>query len=40
MKDKPLVYYCGWDRMVREGREHLAKRGFEMTRDIRVEIFG
>lgn len=40
MKDKPLVYYCGWDRMVSEGREHLAKRGFEMTRDIRVEIFG
>jgi len=40
MKDKPLVYYCGWDRMVSEGREHLAKRGFEMTKDIRVEIFG
>ena len=40
MKDKPLVYYCGWDRMISEGREHLAKRGFEMTKDIRVEIFG
>ena len=39
MKDKPLVYYCGWDRMISEGREHLAKRGFEMTKDIRVEIF-
>lgn len=37
---KPLVYYCGWDRMVKEGREHLSKRGFEMTKDIRVEIFG
>ena len=40
MPEKPLVYYCGWDRMIREGREHLAKRGFEMTKDIRVEIFG
>ena len=37
---KPLVYYCGWDRMVREGRDHLAERGFEMMKDIRVEIFG
>lgn len=40
MAEKPLVYYCGWDRMISEGREHLAKRGFEMTKDIRVEIFG
>ena len=40
MNEKPLVYFCGWDRMIREGRDHLAKRGFEMTRDIRVEIFG
>ena len=40
MKVKPLVYYCGWDRMVAEGRSHLAKRGFLMTKDIRVEIFG
>lgn len=39
-ESKPLVYYCGWDKMVREGRDHLAKRGFEMTKDIRVEIFG
>ena len=37
---KPLVYYCGWDRMIREGRDHLAERGFEMSKDIRVEIFG
>lgn len=37
---KPLVYYCGWDRMIREGRDHLAGRGFEMMKDIRVEIFG
>ena len=37
---KPLVYYCGWDRMIREGRDHLAERGFEMMKDIRVEIFG
>ena len=40
MDEKPLVYFCGWDRMIREGRDHLAKRGFEMTKDIRVEIFG
>ena len=39
-EDKPLVYYCGWDRMIREGRSHLDARGFEMTKDIRVEIFG
>ena len=37
---KPLVYYCGWDRMIREGRDHLTERGFEMSKDIRVEIFG
>lgn len=40
LEERPLVYFCGWDRMIREGRDHLAKRGFEMTRDIRVEIFG
>lgn len=40
MDTKPLVYYCGWDRMISEGREHLKQRGFEMTKDIRVEIFG
>jgi len=39
-KDKPLIYYCGWDRMISEGRTHLAERGFEMRKDIRVEIFG
>ena len=39
-KDKPLIYYCGWDRMIREGRNHLDKRGFQMLKDIRVEIFG
>jgi len=37
---KPLVYFCGWDRMIREGRDHLTDRGFEMSKDIRVEIFG
>lgn len=37
---KPLVYFCGWDRMISEGRHELDKRGFEMTKDIRVEIFG
>ena len=40
MDEKPLVYYCGWDKMIREGRSHLDARGFEMTKDIRVEIFG
>lgn len=40
LEDKPLIYFCGWDRMIREGRDHLAKRGFEMMKDIRVEIFG
>jgi len=40
MDSKPLVYYCGWDRMVSEGRKHLAERGFEMMKNIRVEIFG
>ena len=38
--EKPWVYFCGWDRMIREGREHLSERGFEMMKDIRVEIFG
>ena len=37
---KPLVYFCGWNRMIEEGREHLAKRGFVMQKDIKVEIFG
>ena len=40
MSQKPLVYYCGWTRMIDEGRQHLADRGFKMTEDIRVEIFG
>ena len=40
MDEKPLFYFCGWDRMIREGRGHLAERGYEMMKDIRVEIFG
>ena len=40
MGEKPLIYFCGWDRMIREGRDHLSERGFEMMKDIRVEIFG
>ena len=40
MEGKPWVYFCGWDRMISEGRKHLSERGFEMTKDIRVEIFG
>lgn len=39
-EEKPWVYYCGWDRMIQEGRKHLSERGFEMMKDIRVEIFG
>jgi CDP-4-dehydro-6-deoxyglucose reductase len=38
--EKPLVYFCGWDIMISEGRFHLDERGFKMTKDIRVEIFG
>lgn len=38
--EKPWVYFCGWDIMISEGRFHLDERGFEMTKDIRVEIFG
>ena len=40
MDNKPLIYFCGWDRMISEGRHELGKRGFEMMKDIRVEIFG
>ena len=40
MESKPLVYFCGWDKMIREGRGHLSERGFELMKDIRVEIFG
>lgn len=39
-EEKPWVYFCGWDRMISEGRFHLDERGFEMMKDIRVEIFG
>jgi CDP-4-dehydro-6-deoxyglucose reductase len=39
-EQKPWVYYCGWDRMIQEGRQHLSERGFQMMKDIRVEIFG
>lgn len=40
LDEKPLVYFCGWGGMISQGRFELAKRGFEMNRDIRVEIFG
>lgn len=40
MESKPLVYFCGWDRMISDGRQYLSQRGFKMTDDIRVEIFG
>lgn len=38
--EKPMVYFCGWDIMISEGRKHLDKLGFQMMKDIRVEIFG
>ena len=40
LDEKPLVYFCGWDKMIREGRGYLSDLGFEMMEDIRVEIFG
>ena len=39
-ENKPWAYFCGWDRMISEGRKHLDNREFEMMKDIRVEIFG
>ena len=38
--EKPLVYYCGWTKMIEEGRGYLADLGYKMKEDIRVEIFG
>ena len=40
LDEKPLFYFCGWDRMIREGRGYLDDLGYEMMKDIRVEIFG
>ena len=40
LKEKPLVYFCGWNIMIEQGREELKRRDFEMMKDIRVEIFG
>ncbi len=42
MEGKPWVYFCGWDRMISEGRQLLSYKGreFKMMKDIRVEIFG
>jgi len=42
MEGKPWVYFCGWDRMISEGRHLLSYKGreFKMMKDIRVEIFG
>lgn len=37
---KPLIYYCGWNIMIEEGRRELKARDFQMMKDIRVEIFG
>ena len=38
--EKPLIYYCGWNIMIDQGRQELKKRDFQMMKDIRVEIFG
>jgi NAD(P)H-flavin reductase len=38
--EKPLFYLCGWSGMINDTRENLSKLGYEMTKDIRVEIFG
>ena len=40
MNEKLLVYFCGWDKMINEGRNYLKDLGFQMMDDIRVEIFG
>lgn len=40
LDEKPLIYFCGWDKMIREGRGYLSDLGFELMKDIRVEIFG
>jgi len=40
INEKPLIYFCGWTKMIDEGRKHLDSRGFKMKQDIRVEIFG
>ena len=40
LEDKPLVYFCGWNIMIEQGRGELKRRDFEMMKDIRVEIFG
>ena len=40
LDEKPLVYFCGWDRMISEGRDYLKDLDFKMMEDIRVEIFG
>jgi len=39
-KTRPLFYLCGWRDMIDEARMHLNDRGFEMRKDIKVEIFG
>jgi len=40
LDEKPLVYFCGWDKMISEGRDYLKDLDFKMMEDIRVEIFG
>jgi ferredoxin-NADP reductase len=37
---RPLVYFCGWDAVITDGRARLAERGFKLGEDIRVELFG
>ena len=37
---KPLIYYCGWTKMIEEGKGYLDDLGYKMQQDIRIEIFG
>jgi len=37
---KPLIYYCGWTKMIEEGKGYLDDLGYKMQEDIRIEIFG
>ena len=36
---EPIFYLCGWSGMINDTRENLTELGYEMSKDIRVEIF-
>jgi len=40
LDEKPLFYFCGWTKMIDEGRDYLSLLDYKMKEDIRVEIFG